>query len=167
MIEMPFGLWTRMGHILDKGPDPQWEGATLRPIVKYRDLLPWAVQKQLNQLRCHSGCGLKWVHGSTIRWGAYWRIQLNGPCVVAMRPFCQITLMTCWTVRRRITDVNLESSHGTTRCKEEILSCIELTEEHWHIASEQATIFRQLYTDHIIHPTSGRHWRAAATLKVA
>jgi len=154
-----------MNHVLGKGPDPPWEAATLRPIVKYRDLLPWAVQK--HRFRCHLGRGLRWVHGSTIRWGAYWWIQMNGPCAVAMRPFCQITLMICWIIRRRITDANLESSHGTTWCKEEILSGAELTEEHWHIASEQATIFRQLYTDHVIHPTSGRHWRAAATLTVA
>jgi len=45
-IEMPFGLWARMGpinHVLDGGPDPPWEGAILgkgSPIVKYRDCLP-------------------------------------------------------------------------------------------------------------------------------
>jgi len=29
-IEMPFGLWARVGqtnHLLDGGPDPQWEAA--------------------------------------------------------------------------------------------------------------------------------------------
>ena len=32
-IEMPFGLRTRVGprnHVLDRGPDPPWEGAILR-----------------------------------------------------------------------------------------------------------------------------------------
>ena len=32
-IEMPFGLWMRVGpgnHVLDKVPDPPWEGAILR-----------------------------------------------------------------------------------------------------------------------------------------
>jgi len=32
-VEMPFGLWTRVGpghHVLDGGPDPPWEGAILR-----------------------------------------------------------------------------------------------------------------------------------------
>ena len=28
--------------------------------------------------------------------GATWRIQLNRPCVAVMRPFCQITLTTCY-----------------------------------------------------------------------
>ena len=50
-IEMPFGMWTRVGarkHVLDG------------------------------------------VHS-----GATWRILLNRPCVVAMRPFRQITMSTC------------------------------------------------------------------------
>jgi len=32
-IEIPFGLWAWMSpknHVLDKGPDPPWEGAFLR-----------------------------------------------------------------------------------------------------------------------------------------
>ena len=32
-IEIPFGLWTRVGpknHVLDGGLDPRWEGAVLR-----------------------------------------------------------------------------------------------------------------------------------------
>ena len=45
-IEMPFGLWTRVGpgnHVLDGGPDSRmgrvnFEGKG-RPIVKYRDTL--------------------------------------------------------------------------------------------------------------------------------
>jgi len=43
-IEMPFGVWMRVGprnHVLDGDRDPSWEGAILRekgqPIVKYRD----------------------------------------------------------------------------------------------------------------------------------
>jgi len=28
--------------------------------------------------------------------GATWRIPLNRPCAAAMRPFCQITLTTCY-----------------------------------------------------------------------
>ena len=46
-IEMPFGLWARMGqrnHMLDGGPDPPWEGVILsgkgRPVVKCSDSLP-------------------------------------------------------------------------------------------------------------------------------
>ena len=33
LIEMPFGLWTRVGfrnHVLDRGPDPPWAGTILR-----------------------------------------------------------------------------------------------------------------------------------------
>jgi len=32
-IDMPYGLWAWMGrrnHVLDKSPDPPWEGAILR-----------------------------------------------------------------------------------------------------------------------------------------
>ena len=31
--------------------------------------------------------------------GAAWRIRLNRPCAAAMRPFCQITLATCFSFR--------------------------------------------------------------------
>ena len=33
MVEMPCGLWTRLGsrnRVLNVGPDPAWEGAVLR-----------------------------------------------------------------------------------------------------------------------------------------
>ena len=47
LIEMPFGLWARVGptnHVLDGGPDAPWEWASFwgkwRPVVKYRDTLP-------------------------------------------------------------------------------------------------------------------------------
>jgi len=66
-IQMPFGLWAWMGprnHVLDGGPDPPWEGTILgkgRPIVKYKDFLPWAVEKRLNWSRCHLGYGLGWA----------------------------------------------------------------------------------------------------------
>jgi len=75
------------------------------------DTLPWAVQKRLNQLICHLGCGLRWVKGSTssvvlARWrqcvhmgghaGATWRIRLNRPSAVhGDGVLCQITLTTC------------------------------------------------------------------------
>jgi len=42
-----------------------WEGAILmgkvRRIVKYRDILPRAVQKRLKRLRCRLGYGLGWA----------------------------------------------------------------------------------------------------------
>ena len=46
-IEMPFGLWTRIGprnHVLHEVQIPPWEAAVLRgtgqPVVKYSDSLP-------------------------------------------------------------------------------------------------------------------------------
>jgi len=35
------------------------------PLVKYRDFLPWAVQKRQNRLICHLGCGLHWAEACT------------------------------------------------------------------------------------------------------
>ena len=68
-IEMPFGLMTQVGpgnQVLDGGPNPpmgrgNFEGGKERPIVKHRDTLRSSVQKQLNQSRCHLGCGLGWA----------------------------------------------------------------------------------------------------------
>jgi len=61
-IKMTFGLWVWMGP----RNNVRW-GAIFgeRVIVKYRDLLPWAVQKWLNQSICPLGCGLGWAKGST------------------------------------------------------------------------------------------------------
>ena len=39
------------------------------PIVKYKDCLPWAVQKQLNQSICLWGCGVSWAQELCTRWG--------------------------------------------------------------------------------------------------
>ena len=44
----------------------------------------------------------------TRRIGATWRKRLNRPCAAAMRPFCQITLATCfyvWARCLRVTTV--------------------------------------------------------------
>jgi len=76
LIKMPFGLWTWVGprnHVLDQvlygvqipHAKGQFWGEKGRPIVKYRDTLPRAVQKQLNRSRCHLGLGLRWAQGST------------------------------------------------------------------------------------------------------
>jgi len=50
------------------GQDPpmgrgNFEGGRRQPILKYRDTLRWAVQKQLNQSRCYLSCGLGWAQG--------------------------------------------------------------------------------------------------------
>jgi len=54
------------------------------PIVKYRDCLPWAVQKQLNRSICNLGCGLGWAEGSTssiifAKWGQCTQFQSYSP----------------------------------------------------------------------------------------
>jgi len=62
-IEMPFGLWARVGprnHVLDGVHMPHGKGQFLggrgQPIVKYRDLPASDVYTRLNQSRCHLGC---------------------------------------------------------------------------------------------------------------
>ena len=70
-IEILFGLWTRVGprnDVLDGVQIPMqtsnFEGIKGWPIVKYRDSVLSAVQKWLNRLRCHLGCGHWWLQGS-------------------------------------------------------------------------------------------------------
>jgi len=70
LIEMPFGLRTRVGprnKILDEGSDfPMGRGnfeGEGRPIVKYRDTLRSPVRKRLNRSRCLLGSGLGWAVG--------------------------------------------------------------------------------------------------------
>ena len=74
-IEMPFGLRTRVGprnHVLDGVQMPhgkrQFWGETGRPVVKYRGILRWAVQKWLNQSRYRLDCGIGWVQKSRTGW---------------------------------------------------------------------------------------------------
>jgi len=75
------------------------------PIVKYRDFLPWAVQKCVNRSICRLGCGLRWAKGSTnsitfARWrqcahmgghiDATWRIRLNRLSAAAMWSYVKL-----------------------------------------------------------------------------
>ena len=48
----------------------QFWGGKEHPIVKYTDTLWSSVQKQLNRLRCHLGCGLGLANGQCIRWNS-------------------------------------------------------------------------------------------------
>jgi len=64
-IKMSFWLRSRVGprnHVLDGVHILSWEEAILKgeghPIVTYRNILWWTMQKWLNRLRCHLGC---WV----------------------------------------------------------------------------------------------------------
>ena len=68
LIEMPFGLWAWMGsrnHVLDGVHIPHWKGQFWgkgAPTAKYRDFLPWAVQKWLNQSIWRFCCRLGWKY---------------------------------------------------------------------------------------------------------
>jgi len=64
-IEVSFRLSTRVGpgnHVLDRGPDPTWEGEILRghPIVKYRDTLRLSVQKRQTNRDAIWALGSNW-----------------------------------------------------------------------------------------------------------
>jgi len=71
-------------------------GGKGQPIVMYRDLLPWAVQKGLNRSRCRLryAYGLGWAQGSIVldgvHIGATRRTRLNRLCAAAMRPFVKL-----------------------------------------------------------------------------
>ena len=67
-IEMPFGLMTRVHGLKEQrigwGPEPPTHGKDQfsregRPVVKHRDILRSAVQKQLNRSICRLGYGLR------------------------------------------------------------------------------------------------------------
>jgi len=88
-------------------------------IVKYRDFLPWAVQKRLNRSICHLGCGLGCAEGSIspivfARWrqcalpcghiGATWQIRLNRPSAVAMRSYVKLLWPLVWHCDQFILD---------------------------------------------------------------
>ena len=47
----------------------------LMHMVKYRDFLPWAVRKWLNQSRCSLECWVKWAQRTCITWG--WRCRMG------------------------------------------------------------------------------------------
>jgi len=77
-----------------------WRGKG-RPIVKYRDILLWAVQNTRTDQDVLWDVDSRGFKEACIRWvhtGKTWQIRLNCPCVAAMRPFCQITLTTCFTL---------------------------------------------------------------------
>jgi len=63
-------------------------------------------KKGLNRSRCPFDYGLGWVQGSIIRWGSHWRNLANtiesSMCGGAMRPFCQMTLTTCYQLHTEV-----------------------------------------------------------------
>ena len=64
-IEISFGVWTQVGqgnHVLDGFQIPMRSGSFDEKeagFVKYRDCLPWAVQKRLNRSIFRLGIGLR------------------------------------------------------------------------------------------------------------
>jgi len=58
-------------HVLDGGPDPPWGGAIVggkgRPILKYRDALPWTLQNG-------------WIDRDAV-----WVVDLGGPMEPCVR----------------------------------------------------------------------------------
>jgi len=92
-------------QILDGGPDlpigrGNFEGTTCPDMPE--DTLPWAVQKWLNQSRCHVGCGVGWAKGNMYYMGAHrhYLINTTEPSVcggdVAL---CEVTMTTYYISR--------------------------------------------------------------------
>jgi len=110
LIEMPFGLRTRVGsrnHVLDRCPDPDGKekfwGEKGEPIVKYRDTLCWALQKRLNQSRCCLGCGLGWTQG--IVWDGVQISPLEGAILEGkVWPIVKFRDTLLWAVQKRLND---------------------------------------------------------------
>ena len=134
--EMPFRLRTRVdqrNRVLDGGPDfrtgrSNFKGKRGRPVVKYSHTLPWAVQKRLNRWRCRLGFGLGWAQGSLrqlgVHTGATWRIPLNRPCAVAMRPYVKLLWPLDTHLNNYYTAIQLPFSYtyGAHYCKSSFLN---------------------------------------------
>jgi len=102
-LGMAQGIMNEMGVQIPHGKGQFWGKGS--PIIKYRDFLPWAVQKWLYRLICRLGCGLGLAEGSTssvvfARWrhcahmgghiGDTWRIRLNCLYAAAMRSYVRL-----------------------------------------------------------------------------
>jgi len=64
-----------------------------QPIVKFRYALPWALQKWLNQLRCHLEFGLGWAQ--EIRWGCTLAPPIEYQWTVRVRQQCGLVSIYC------------------------------------------------------------------------
>jgi len=106
----------------------QFWGEKEAAIVKYRDFVPRAVQKQLNCLRCRLGCGLGWAQESM-----YWRVHIGNvlrvwlnrprpyvklvwPCVIIVaivllllspQYLCAMSFLVILVVSRMYVDCNI------------------------------------------------------------
>jgi len=75
-----------------------FEGKRGGPFVKYRDSLPFAVQKQLIRSRCGLGVDSGGPKEACIRWDAHWRHLANTTELFMFGgdvALCQITMTTC------------------------------------------------------------------------
>jgi len=93
-------MWTRVGsrnHVLD-GVQISMRKATLRgkdrPLVKYGDLLPSAVQKTAEAIEVPFGVWTRMGRRKHVLDGVHIgttsQMRLNSPCAVAMRPFVKL-----------------------------------------------------------------------------
>jgi len=107
--DWPKESWVRWGS---KSP---WKGQFWgkgAPIVKYRDFLPWAVQKRLNWLNSSLDCGLRWAKGSTssivvARWRQCAQFQSYSPGGTNVP---DDTLL--WAVQKRLNRSTVVDSGG-------------------------------------------------------
>jgi len=94
-IEMPFGMWTRVGprnHVLDglqvrtcewQFCGRKWAGtghARAHPICS----------KQLSRGQIQYGADADWDALDGMHVGAIWQIRLNRPCATAMRSYVKL-----------------------------------------------------------------------------
>ena len=98
-IEMPFGLRTRVDprkHVLDGAQIMYAMGQLLKERTcpgMSDDILPSAVQKWLNRSICCLGCGLGYIGPKEAQVQSYsptWRLGMNPPSTVAMRPYVKL-----------------------------------------------------------------------------
>jgi len=108
-IEMPVGLWIRLGprnHALDGVQISPCEKAILwGGAANLKVYGPSAVicAKTAEPIEMPFGMWtwvgpIKEARIMEVHIGATWVIRLNRACAAAMRPFCQITLTTCYVL---------------------------------------------------------------------
>jgi len=100
-------------------------------IVKYRDFLPWAVQKRQNRLICHLGCGLHWAEACTrsvifAKWRQSAPQHSSMSCAKMAQPIdCSTNRFAVWVVDwnglrkyklNRIRQSVPMCPHGRTHC---------------------------------------------------
>ena len=144
-IALPFGLWTRVSRRKQKFN-------RIRQVAPMcQTAMSSAVQKLLNQLICHFGCGLEWAEGSTSsivfsRWhqcalpwghiGATWRIWLNRPPAAAMQLYVKLLwpLVIFITINDHLV---VQAQQSAYRCvfSQQLQNKMTFDTDIWHAAS--------------------------------